>query len=510
MPKSPTTTMKLILQYYEDQCALLKIKLVNQINEGTRMSITVDEWTSIKFQRYLNVTIHTNNDFYHIFMMFIEGVGNAITISELVVAKLKDFGITMASHIVASTHDGAAVMVKYGRLNGTLSQLCYNHCLHLAVLDVFYRKVTNVNIIELKNNQFENESSDEEDNFSNELFELDLSINNIQLNADIGDILKEARKLIKFFRSKLIRRNNLSDRIMELTSEKSRLVLDCKTRWNSLIPMLSRLVKFELPIKKSLEDLGSIKLYNPGHFAIYRNLLSVLEPLEHVVNELSNSSTNLLRAEGALIFLLDVLEKKSDDYSRSLYGSLKKRIMERRNTDIISLYKYLHTGWVIREGQILEFPYSSKKNIMIFANNLFDRLFKKDTVNIENNTSIVSTVENNDVEIINQFTTPSNELLSEMNKRIKTVLEDKNDNIEINTSNSLEKDFELFENFGTRSDKLEKLYMALSSIQPTSTSSERVFSIASNFCTKQRNSLNPHSLNALVFLKYYFIKIKQQ
>lgn len=76
MPKSPTTTMKLILQYYEDQCTLLKIKLVNQIYEGARMSITVDEWTSIKFQRYLNVTIHTNNDFYHIVMVFIKGVCN--------------------------------------------------------------------------------------------------------------------------------------------------------------------------------------------------------------------------------------------------------------------------------------------------------------------------------------------------------------------------------------------------------------------------------------------------
>lgn len=79
--------------------------------------------------------------------------------------------------------------------------------------------------------------------------------------------------------------------------------------------------------------------------------------------------------------------------------------MERRNTDIISLYKYLHTRWVIRADQILEFPYSSKENIMIFANNLFDRLFKKDTANIENNTSIVLPVEANDVEIVNQLTT---------------------------------------------------------------------------------------------------------
>jgi vacuolar-type H+-ATPase subunit I/STV1 len=52
---------------------------------------------------------------------------------------------------------------------------------------------------------------------------------------------------------------------------------------------------------------------------------------------------------------------------------------------------------------------------------------------------------------------------------------------------------------------LEKLLKSLKTIQPTSTESERVFSLSSNFCTKKRSSLGDNSLNALCFLKTFFL-----
>jgi hypothetical protein len=53
--------------------------------------------------------------------------------------KLSEFGLKFKD-IVASTHDGAAVMQKYGRLIPAKSQLCFNHGIHLSVTDVFYVK----------------------------------------------------------------------------------------------------------------------------------------------------------------------------------------------------------------------------------------------------------------------------------------------------------------------------------------------------------------------------------
>jgi hypothetical protein len=42
--------------------------------------------------------------------------------------------------IVALTHDGAAVMQKYGRLIPADSQLCFNDGIHLFVTDISYVK----------------------------------------------------------------------------------------------------------------------------------------------------------------------------------------------------------------------------------------------------------------------------------------------------------------------------------------------------------------------------------
>ena len=44
-----------------------------------------------------------------------------------------EFEIDIKTESISSTHDGATVMVKYGRILGIICQLCYNHGLHLAI-----------------------------------------------------------------------------------------------------------------------------------------------------------------------------------------------------------------------------------------------------------------------------------------------------------------------------------------------------------------------------------------
>ena len=68
----------------------------------------------------------------------------------------------------------------------------------------------------------------------------------------------------------------------------------------------------------------------------------------------------------------------------------------------------------------------------------------------------------------------------------------------------LKSEFVLLKNPGKRTDHLQKLYDALLSIKPTSTDVERVFSVSASFCTKIRSRLSDKSLNALVFLKFFY------
>jgi hypothetical protein len=68
---------------------------------------------------------------------------------------------------------------------------------------------------------------------------------------------------------------------------------------------------------------------------------------------------------------------------------------------------------------------------------------------------------------------------------------------------SLHKKFNLFETSGVRTANLDMLLSALRTTQPTSTDSERIFSVTGNFKTKIRSRIKFRDLIALVFLKYY-------
>lgn len=74
----------------------------------------------------------------------------------------------------------------------------------------------------------------------------------------------------------------------------------------------------------------------------------------------------------------------------------------------------------------------------------------------------------------------------------------------------LSKEFALFETTKVRPENLQRLYLALGTIQPTSVEAERAFSVCGLFVTKLRNRLSEKSINALCFLKSHFIKIKQR
>jgi hypothetical protein len=58
-----------------------------------------------------------------------------------------------------------------------------------------------------------------------------------------------------------------------------------------------------------------------------------------------------------------------------------------------------------------------------------------------------------------------------------------------------------------RTPNLDMLLSALRTIQPTSTATEKVFSIAGNFKTKLRTRIKFPVSNALVIFKYYFLDI---
>ena len=94
------------------------------------MDAKINEWyTSFRIKQHVLVSVP------------IEGCCLTEKFKELVRNFLMQFDIDLNTDvIVASTHDGAAVMVTYRRPTGAVSQLCYNYAMYLAVLELVYKK----------------------------------------------------------------------------------------------------------------------------------------------------------------------------------------------------------------------------------------------------------------------------------------------------------------------------------------------------------------------------------
>lgn len=77
---------------------------------------------------------------------------------------------------------------------------------------------------------------------------------------EIKDIINHIRQVSKFFRYSPVRNSILQKYVTEKEGKELNLLLDCKTRWNSLVPMIERFLKLNGYIKKALTDLGKTEL----------------------------------------------------------------------------------------------------------------------------------------------------------------------------------------------------------------------------------------------------------
>ena len=60
---------------------------------------------------------------------------------DLITKKHDSFGLSLDKDIVASVTDGASLMKKIGYDTKLEHQMCYNHAIHLCVVDVLLKKI---------------------------------------------------------------------------------------------------------------------------------------------------------------------------------------------------------------------------------------------------------------------------------------------------------------------------------------------------------------------------------
>lgn len=322
-------------------------------------------------------------------------------------------------------------------------------------------------------------------------------------------IVSKVREIVKFFKSSVVLSDSLRHKQNEIGSKQLKLILDVKTRWNSVYYMLQRYIELA-PTVHQILMLNTKAPPTPSAVEMQniKTLISILKPLEYVTKELSGEQyvtiskiipmVNCLKAQINDISLERVGD---DDPDGGVINAVKKELIKQIDR---------------RFGQI-------EDNHLIAISCLLDPRFKN--IHFQDARACAKAIS-----VLRRFitTTPSiigsdpdsdssttelydfwshHKKLAHTKKRSKTT----------NYSSSETKDeihhylsaqvsplcldpLKQWEDMKVVFPKLYKLAREYLSIPATSVPSERLFSKAGSTITKIRNRLSPKRLNKLLFL----------
>ena len=406
--------------------------------------------------------------------------------------------------MLAFTADGAAVMVKFGTDSPAEYQGCYAHALHLAVCDILYKgdygdfdsaDVTIGAGVSASDIEPDDEQDDEDEDSTLDIVNVDED-QPMVLQDNIADVISNVRKDVKFFRKSPKSNELLQNNVKCDFKHELKLILDVKTRWNSLYDMLQRYVKLRSCVVKTFIDIAKSSAVSDADFDICKQLVQVLEPVQLTSDAFCRRDANLLTADAATVFLLETLEKETKEnnvFSPHLYNALKSRITKRRNCDVVNLMRYLKNEDIKKPDPVTGLKIV-KSSLQVKATELIERLYPCDPPVPPSPPSPTPP----------QTEEPPKQQPTMKERLNKIVEESTQERIVPTVSFSLSPEFKLFESTRKRTEKLDLLYQALLTIKPTSVESERAFSLGGSFCTKVRSKMNASTLSALVTLKLYF------
>lgn len=263
LPTSPVTIRNHGVAYSKKIKQVYKGEIQEAKDKGDKFSLSFDERTSNSNKRYMNINVHSLDNFWNLGLLRIKVSMTAEVCVSLLQEKLAHFGLSLNSDIVAIVTDGPNVMLKVGEtFNSWTSQLCFAHGIHLAVCDVLYKKkIQN----EIESVESENSADDEYNDVQENIDSLEsvLSINSDEIDSEMSDltsdnniseVIKKVRKVVIVIHFK--KSSTKNDTILQkyVRAEKGKelsLILYVKTRWNSLLDMIRAFSYIEILYPKS-------------------------------------------------------------------------------------------------------------------------------------------------------------------------------------------------------------------------------------------------------------------
>lgn len=224
-------------------------------------------------------------------------------------------------------------------------------------------------------------------------------------------------------------------------------------------------------------------------------MVDLLEPALIATEALSKDSINIVEGEFIIESLVNQTAKLNSWIGERFSEILITKLNQRRNSELTSLALYLLNPDALSKTSTSSYPLKleSKVATQRFGIQLIETLFGTDH-DEPNTREEVETPGEGEM----SFRDTMNKTIAD--RWLKATQKEKEGG-----KPHIIQDFRSYDHNHQRSPLLEKLVLALCSAPPTSTQSERNFSLSGNFVTKLRTKLTPSYVDMLCFLKSYFL-----
>ena len=236
-PSSHTTVRKYTIDHSLEIEDKVRKSLDIKKKNGDRMSITLDEWSSKGFKKYLNLNVHHGRDEYDCLgLSRCKGSLPAPKLTQLVVDHANKFNLDLSSDVVAVVTDGASIMDIFGKSIPSIHLKCQCHAANLAVRDILYPKETKKKKSTNISSQFtEVDGNETLDNVDDSNAVLHLQHEEPEgpelLSLDWIELVTDTRGLVSLFRKSPVKNEEfLQEFVVASHGKEFTLILDCKTR----------------------------------------------------------------------------------------------------------------------------------------------------------------------------------------------------------------------------------------------------------------------------------------
>ena len=208
---------------------------------------------------------------------------------ELITKKLDSFGLDFDRDIVASVTDGACLMKKIGYDSKPEHQMCYNHAIHLCVIDVLFKKNNATlpnhnfvnedgNTIEAVNHDDDNDNEEEDENPIKYVQNIQVSTEGLvpSLITEFQEPVAKIRKLVQMFHRSPVRNDvDLQPNIVKTFGKEIVLICDSRTRWSSRIAMLD---EANTPISQLVKQQFEKRIFERRNINLIHLMKYLLNP----------------------------------------------------------------------------------------------------------------------------------------------------------------------------------------------------------------------------------------